>query len=84
MIEQPVIKAAADRLGELAKEAQEALLCGLEDAKLKEFLAGVRSRWDAISKEAPTLRKSTIIALTHDQESIDPVAFKQLQAEEGA
>lgn len=76
-------KTAADRLGELAKEAQEVLVCGLEDEKLREFLTDLRSRWDAVSKEAPTLRKSTIIALTNDQENIDPTAFKALQAAEG-
>jgi len=72
-------KSAADRLGELAKEIQEVMVCGIGDGEVKEFLSGLRSRWDAIAREAPTLRKSTIIALSEDHEDVNPVILKQFQ-----
>ncbi|MFG0527335.1 SLATT domain-containing protein [Pseudomonas sp. yb_5] len=73
-------KSAADRLGELAKHIQQVLAVGLPEAEMPEFLEIVRSKWDVIAREAPTLRKSTIIALAEAQEGIDQDALQQLQA----
>lgn len=73
-------KAAADRLGELAKEAQEVLVFGLPDAEFKNFITDFRTRWDAAAREAPMLRKSTIIALRYDLESLEPGELGRLRA----
>lgn len=60
-------KVAADRLGELSREAQEKLALGLADAELAEYLAELRQRWDSISREAPNLRNSTIKAMSSER-----------------
>jgi hypothetical protein len=73
-------KTAADRFGELAKEIQQAMVCGIAEPELPQFLQSVRSRWDGIAREAPTLRQSTIVALAEDPEGVDPVDLQKLQS----
>ena len=63
-------KAAADRFGQLAREAQQGIVIGVPDTQMQVFLKDLRESWDAITQAAPSLRNSTIIALTHDQESV--------------
>ena len=72
-------KTAADRFGELARELQQAIAGGIADSEWPEFLKSVRSRWDGIAREAPTLRQSTIVALAEDPEGVDPVDLQKLQ-----
>ncbi|MDF0729540.1 SLATT domain-containing protein [Pseudomonas entomophila] len=73
-------KTAADRFGELSKELQQVNACGVADGDLHAFIDSIRSRWDAIAREAPTLRKSTIEALAQDPEGVDPVDRRKLEA----
>lgn len=73
-------KAAADRFGELAKEIQQVTVCGASDGEIGDFIESVRSRWDSIAREAPTFRKSTIVALAEDPEGVDPLDIRKLEA----
>jgi hypothetical protein len=71
-------KSAALSFGELAKEVQQVRACDGVNGNMKDFIDSVRTRWDSIAREAPTLRKSTIVALAEDPEGVDPVDLKKL------
>lgn len=73
-------KMAADRFGELAKEIQQVTVCGFSHGEIGDFIESVRSQWGSVAREAPTFRKSTIIALAEDPEGVDPLDIRKLEA----
>ncbi|MEQ8523093.1 SLATT domain-containing protein [Gracilimonas sp.] len=70
-----VHKTTAVKYGELARSIQQVITCGPGSTNPEAFMEFVKETWNAIDKEAPTLRNSTIKAIVADPDGADPVLF---------